>query len=197
LSNDYYTYAYLREDGTPYYIGKGRNKRHLQNCGRGCQIPKDRSRILFLKQNLTEGEAFKHERYMIFLYGRIDLGTGILRNKSDGGEGPSNRILTDQTRKRMSDAAKKRFQNPKEREKYAARRRGKPGPPMHDNTREALIAANTGRPCSEETKRKISEANRGKPITPEAKEKMSLAKKGKAWSPARRAAQEQRKKKQL
>ena len=35
---------------------------------------KDKSRIIFLKQNLTEEEAFKHEIYMIAVFGRKDLG---------------------------------------------------------------------------------------------------------------------------
>jgi hypothetical protein len=48
-----------------------------------CEIkpPKDKSRIIFLKQNITEEEAFKHENYMIAVFGRKDLGTGILHNK--------------------------------------------------------------------------------------------------------------------
>jgi hypothetical protein len=85
----YYTYAYLREDRTPYYIGKGSGRRIYENKGRPCGKPKDKSRIIFLKQNLTEEEAFKHEIYMIAVFGRIDLGTGILNNRSDGGEGNS------------------------------------------------------------------------------------------------------------
>ena len=52
-------------------------------------MPKDRNRVLILKRNLTEEEAFKHEIYMIAVFGRKDIGTGILGNKSDGGEGPS------------------------------------------------------------------------------------------------------------
>ena len=85
----FYTYAYLREDGTPYYIGKGQAKRIYQKHGKPCGIPKDKLRIIFLKQNLTEQEAFKHEIYMIAVLGRKDLGTGILRNRTDGGEGCS------------------------------------------------------------------------------------------------------------
>jgi hypothetical protein len=87
---DYYTYAYLREDKTPYYIGKGTENR-IYSTQKRVKQPKDKSRIIFLKQNLTEEEAFKHERYMIAVFGRKDLGTGILRNMTDGGEGSSNR----------------------------------------------------------------------------------------------------------
>lgn len=80
----YYTYAYLREDGTPYYIGKGKKKRAYVKHD-NVQVPIDYSKILFLKQNLLEKEAYKHEIYMISVLGRLDLGNGILENKSPGG----------------------------------------------------------------------------------------------------------------
>lgn len=83
---EYYTYAYLREDGTPYYIGKGKGRRaYNRNC-KSVRLP-EKDRILILKKNLTEEEAFIHEIYMIAVLGRKDLGTGILRNLTEGGEG--------------------------------------------------------------------------------------------------------------
>ena len=83
----FYTYAYLRKDRTPYYIGKGSGERAYTRKRNEIKPPKDKSRILILKQNLNEEEAFKHEIYMIAVFGRKDLGTGILHNKTDGGEG--------------------------------------------------------------------------------------------------------------
>jgi hypothetical protein len=85
----YYTYAYLREDGTPYYIGKGKGYRAYQGNRKSTNPPKDKSKIIFLKQNLTEEEAFKHEIYMIAIFGRKDNNSGILRNLTNGGEGTS------------------------------------------------------------------------------------------------------------
>jgi hypothetical protein len=84
---EYYTYAYLREDGTPYYIGKGKGYRAYQK--RRTIIKPSKNRIIILKSNLNEEEAFKHEIYMIAILGRKDNGTGILRNLTDGGEGTS------------------------------------------------------------------------------------------------------------
>ncbi len=83
--NEYYTYAYLRKDGTPYYIGKGIGRR-IGSTNRIFTPPPEERRV-FLKQNLTEEEAFSHEIEMIKFYGRKDLGTGILRNRTDGGDG--------------------------------------------------------------------------------------------------------------
>ena len=88
MKTDFYTYAYLRKDGTPYYIGKGRRRRCYNPEGRPCKMPSDLNRILILKKNLTEEEAFKHEIYLIFLYGRKEDG-GILFNHSRGGQGIS------------------------------------------------------------------------------------------------------------
>jgi hypothetical protein len=86
--NDYYTYAYLREDRNPYYIGKGKGNRLYYKYGKNCKPPRDRSRIIKLKQNLTEEEAFKHEIYMIAVFGKKCDGTGILMNIADGGNAP-------------------------------------------------------------------------------------------------------------
>jgi hypothetical protein len=100
--NRFYTYAYLREDRTPYYIGKGCGNRINENKGRPCKKPKDKTRVIFLKKNLLEEEAFKHEIYMISVFGRKDLGTGILRNRSDGGDGPSGWVPSEETRRNHS-----------------------------------------------------------------------------------------------
>jgi hypothetical protein len=103
---EYYTYAYLREDGTPYYIGKGKGFR-LYVKKRIVPLP-SRDRIIYLKKNITEHEAIKHEIYMIAVYGRKDNGTGILRNLTDGGEGTSGKIMSEEQKKshslRMSGA---------------------------------------------------------------------------------------------
>lgn len=107
MGNIFYTYAYLREGNrTPYYIGKGCGKR-AYDSSHNVKVPDDKDRIIFLKQNLTEEEAFNHEKYMIVVLGRKDLGTGILRNMTDGGEGPSN--PSPEARRKNSERNKKAY----------------------------------------------------------------------------------------
>jgi len=151
LHNDYYTYAYLREDKTPYYIGKGRGKRAYDKR-RAIKPPTDKSRILFLKKGLTEAEAFKHEVYMIFVLGRKDLGTGILRNLTNGGEGSSGHTKSEESKKKIGEAHS--------------------GVPKTEEHKKKISETNTGMfageknhqfgvPRTEEVKKKISETNTG------------------------------------
>jgi hypothetical protein len=115
----YYVYAYLRSKdsdtakaGTPYYIGKGKGDRAIRKHP-GVTVPGDRSKIVLIEQNLTNIGACAIERRLIAWYGRKDLGTGILLNRTygaDGGKGgsPKGRVFSERTRKKLSAAGFRR-----------------------------------------------------------------------------------------
>ena len=173
----YYTYAYLREDKTPYYIGKGKEDR-IYSKQKNIKPPKDKSRIIYLKQNLTEAEAFKHEIYMIAVFGRKDLGTGILHNRTDGGEGSSGCIPSEETKRKLSEVNKGKIVSEETRKKISETSKGKT---LSEEHIKKISEANKGHAVSEETKRKLSEAHKGNTLSEEHKRKLSVAMSGKKW----------------
>ena len=174
---NFYVYAYLREDGTPYYIGKGKNNRAYHKH-RNNLTPKDQSRIVFLETELSEIDAFALERREILRYGRKDVGTGILRNMTDGGGGSSGFKFSDETREKLAAAQRGKKHSAESKEKLAAAQRGK----KHSaESKEKTAAANRGKKLSAETKEKIAAAKRGKkrgPLSAEHKEKLAAANRG-------------------
>jgi hypothetical protein len=85
----FYTYLWLREDRTPYYVGKGSGVRaYINHHGRSAvhkAPPKER---IVIYPAESESDAFETETVLIWYYGRKDLGTGCLRNLTGGGENP-------------------------------------------------------------------------------------------------------------
>ena len=98
--NIYYVYQYLQDDGTPYYVGKGKGRRAFKPHAEYAPVPPI-EQIQFVATNLTEQESFELERKLILQYGRVDQGTGTLLNRTAGGQGSSGRIVSPESRDKV------------------------------------------------------------------------------------------------
>ena len=111
---EFYVYAWYGEDGQPYYCGKGKGVRAWKKT-KNHVPPADKNRIKVIAKSLTEFEAFILERRLIELFGRIDLGTGHLINKTNGGQGVSGRKMTDEAKRKLGDSVRRRLSSPEQK----------------------------------------------------------------------------------
>jgi hypothetical protein len=194
MNNQYYTYAWLREDMTPYYIGKGIRDRAYRPHRRGNTYmsapPKER--VLFLKKNLTEFDAYKHENYIISILG-LKSGGGILINMSYGGEGSSGRkpsqyciqrtketnigkILNEEHKKSISkQVSQRRWWNNGEVDKHTIEC------PGEGWVLGRLYNVKSEKYKTKEFSEKSRKNNLGKNVSDETRKKQSKVRKGRRW----------------
>lgn len=173
--NNTVVYEWLRGDGTPYYIGIG-NPRRPYRGKRCCGSPPPRERIVILHEGLDWEKACEIEKELIAFHGRKDLGTGILRNLTNGGEGALGVVISEETRAKMSEA-----QSGESHPFYGKMGENHPkyGKTLSEETRAKISRACQGRKFSEEHRKKLSKAGLGKKHTKETRAKMSESRRGK------------------
>lgn len=100
----YYVYQHSTLDGVPFYIGKGSKNRAFVSGYRSKHwqgiVKKYGLVVSFIAKNLNEIEAFYLENFYIRLYGRKQKG-GLLVNQTEGGEGQSGAIVSDDRKELM------------------------------------------------------------------------------------------------
>jgi len=156
----YNAYIHCKPDGTPFYVGKGKDNRwdYLSSSWRNNyhkNIVNKYGKENILKGKLdcsTEQIAFDLEKGFIKCLKRQGV---KLANLTDGGEGMSGLSPSEETRKKLSLAFK-----------------GKPKTFEHN---QKVGIANKGKKRSLEHKMAVSKAQKGKKHSEETRLKMSLA----------------------
>ena len=163
----YYLYRHIRLDtGEPFYVGIGtKNKKHItvkseykrayckhyENSIWKNIVSKTEYEVEILLESNDYEFIKQKEIEFIALYGRKNLNRGILCNLTDGGEGVTGKVHTDEWKKNHSNKMK---------------------------GRQGLKGAshpNYGIPLSEDIKRKISESQKGRIFSDEHKFNISKA----------------------
>lgn len=166
----FYTYLHCKPDGTPFYVGKGHDRRatrivgakrnfHHQNIVR--KYGKENIRVYVFPCD-SEQQAFTDEIQQI---AQLRNEGYMLCNFTDGGEGMSGHIFSEESLKKMSESrtgAKNHFFGRK-----------------HSiDALEKISASSKGRKKSPEVVKQIALSNTGKKRSEEARKRMSIAQKG-------------------
>ena len=140
---EYKFYVYIHTkvtDNTIFYVGKGKGKRAWDKYSRNRHwkyiVAKHGHNVVIVQDNLTEKQALELEVLLI-----ADIGRESLCNLTDGGEGSSGCVCSEETKRKIGEANKGRIQSEEHRRKNSE--------------------ANKGKKLSEEHKRKIGEAGKG------------------------------------
>lgn len=208
---NYSVYLHINLKNGKKYIGKAKDaptkrwgingKRYLvKRDGKFCQPYFARAILKYgwnnfyheiLISGLDNQEACRQEKFFILLFRSNNPVYGY--NSTLRGEGSSGRIITEETRKKMSESQKERFQRPEEKEKLKLRSKDKKPIPKRrerwkhtEEEKKHLSEVLKGRKLSEETKQKMKDGRQrenahmyGKKHTEESKRKMSESRKGK------------------
>lgn len=149
----------------------------------------------------SRAEAEEMEVYYIHLYGRLNNKTGILANLTNGGEGCTGYIMSEETKRKIieyktgkkhsaetclkkSIALKGRKPHPNTlaARKLVPYKGWNKGQKMKEETRLKMIASKTGQKLTEDHKNKISAKLKGRVFSDEHRRKNSEALKGRPKS---------------
>lgn len=166
-----YIYKHIRKDTNEvFYIGIGSDssyKRAHSKRGRNDHWKKLTNKVGYIVEIIEDGidwqTACMKEINLILQYGRTDLGTGCLVNKTDGGDGHMNPSL--ETRLKISN--------------------GNKGKVITEENKEAVRKSNRTREykLSPEHLEKLTNSKVGKKYTEQHKLNISLSKLGKKRKP--------------
>jgi len=125
-SLEYYVYVYYREKsslhgevGSPYYVGIGKDKRAWTKGKGEVGKPTNKKYIIIEKTNVSVSTAKNIEIALVSYFGRIDLGTGILRNKTNGGDGTNGWVPTKEQLENKRTAAEENWKDETYRKKHS------------------------------------------------------------------------------
>lgn len=185
----FYTYIHKTADTNEvFYVGKGKDNRAYitkRNAFWKNVANKHGFTVEILSEFENESDAFQEEKTLIAKF-RAD--GARLVNLTDGGEGHSGYVQTEETKEKRAkklrgkkrsaetvDKVRKANLGKKRSDSYKAMlsEKYKGIAPMHATIK--AIEANTGKPCKDSTKQKISAANTGKKRTEAMVEAMSVA----------------------